>query len=57
MGFKEARALLGWSPKQLADEAALSVIVLEAFEDGRERLAACWAAQLPPWVFELAFDC
>jgi ribosome-binding protein aMBF1 (putative translation factor) len=35
---KEARALLGWSTKQLADEAALGVRTLEAFENGRERL-------------------
>jgi ribosome-binding protein aMBF1 (putative translation factor) len=32
---REARALLGWSPKQLADEAALSIKTLEAFEEGR----------------------
>jgi transcriptional regulator with XRE-family HTH domain len=36
---KEARALLGWSSKQLADEAALGVKTLEAFEEGRVHLA------------------
>jgi transcriptional regulator with XRE-family HTH domain len=35
---KAARELIGWSPRQLADEAALSVKALEAFEGGRERL-------------------
>jgi DNA-binding transcriptional regulator YiaG len=35
---RAARELLGWSPKRLADEAALSVKALEAFEEGRERL-------------------
>jgi ribosome-binding protein aMBF1 (putative translation factor) len=37
---KEARALLGWSTKLLADEAALGVKILEAFEQG---LSACYA--------------
>jgi DNA-binding transcriptional regulator YiaG len=35
---KAARALLGWSTTQLANQAALGVKTLEAFEEGRERL-------------------
>jgi ribosome-binding protein aMBF1 (putative translation factor) len=43
---KAARELLGWSPKQLADEAALGVKILEAFEEGRERLVKMHKAVL-----------
>jgi ribosome-binding protein aMBF1 (putative translation factor) len=35
---KAARALLGWSTKRLADEAALALKTLEAFEEGRLHL-------------------
>ena len=35
---KQARALLGWSTRQLANEAALAVKTLEAFEEGRVQL-------------------
>jgi transcriptional regulator with XRE-family HTH domain len=35
---KAARELLGWSTKRLADEAALSIKTLEAFEQGKPPL-------------------
>jgi ribosome-binding protein aMBF1 (putative translation factor) len=43
---KAARELLGWTSKQLADEAALGVKILEAFEEGRERLVIIHKAVL-----------
>lgn len=43
---KDARALLGWTSKQLADEAGLGVKILEAFEAGRARLVKVHTAVL-----------
>lgn len=35
---RDARSLLGWTTAKLADEAALGIKTLEAFEEGREPL-------------------
>jgi ribosome-binding protein aMBF1 (putative translation factor) len=50
---KAARALLGWSTKRLADEAALALKTLKAFEQGRVHLVNMHKAVLQE-VLEIA---